>query len=432
MRRRPRLWAWLIFIIFQVFIGTGSGLLALSGGEAGEYPTGTTVRDCDIGGLTYNEAVKKLEEHFGFAIGHGKVEISVDGSVFGIPYSAIDTRFDAAKTLSAISSGLPQSKLDVLIMGEGKPGEYDPVITFNTGKLTAELEEIFGIYEREPVPDVYRMDGGKLIYIPVTAGVRIDYDALVKRISGSITSLDRNPVSIGSDDAEIFAAYSGSGSVYGEEFLVMVSNSSIPLGLTDRAEAEEIVKSLNDSVVQPGESLRLSDFVDLSAKQSEGWRDLINRTATAVYQAFLPIRGIVTTNRRQSDIALPYSQAGLEAVITGENGDLVLENGTGQSLLIMGEIYDGSINIYVVSPVEIPCGLLAALKKDIVPPPVIYNVSGDLAKGETRVLAEGSEGYSVDVVRIIGNEREELYTDHYEPVSRIVEIGGTPINMGGK
>lgn len=131
-------------------------------------------------------------------------------------------------------------------------------------------------------------------------------------------------------------------------------------------------------------------------------------------------------------MALPYAEPGLEAVISGENGDLVLENATGQTLMLLCEIKDKSLNCYVISPEDIPSGVLVAYKKDIVDPPVIYSVNGELKKGESRIVSEGREGFTIQVERIIGNDREVLYTDKYDPVSRVVEVGDSPLQKGSK
>jgi hypothetical protein len=100
--------------------------------------------------------------------------------------------------------------------------------------------------------------------------------------------------------------------------------------------------------------------------------------------------------------------------------------------MLLCEIKDKSLCCYVVSPGNIPGGVLIAHKKDVVEPPVIYSVSSELNKGETRVVSEGQEGFTIQVERIIGNDRETLYTDRYDPVSRLVEVGDSPLQKSPK
>jgi hypothetical protein len=239
-------------------------------------------------------------------------------------------------------------------------------------------------------------------------------------------------VEIRQDDPEVFAAVTSDPKEKDEVYRFVVSSSRIRLGETDRNTEEEILEGLNGSIIPPGEMVQLSKMLDLSGLALEGRQDLVNRAATAVYQAFLPIKGITPINRRPSEIVLPYSEPGLETVICGENGDLVLENATGQSLMLLCEIKDKSLCCYVVSPGNIPGGVLIAHKKDVVEPPVIYSVSSELNKGETRVVSEGQEGFTIQVERIIGNDRETLYTDRYDPVSRLVEVGDSPLQKSPK
>ena len=432
MQKRSRKWVWFIFIVFQALIGTCVGLFALSTEKVETYPSGTTVQSVDIGRLTYDEAKATLADHYDFLINQGKLTLEVNSSEYIISNKDIDLRFDVAGTLDGISEDLSRDALNQLIAGETEPKSYPPVVAFNTGKLTAALEKGFKAYEKDPVPDTYQIKDGQLVYTPKITGIRIDYAALEKLISPDILDLSTDVLTIDPNDGSIFKAFAGEETGLKDLFNTIVSHSAIPLGAANRDEASQIMKSLIGKVFLPGESIKLSGMVDLSGAYTEGRRDMINRTATAVYQAFLPIQGINIINRRQSEITLPYSEAGLEAVIEGDNGDLELKNDTDHELMLLGEIRNGSIELYVVSGEEIPNGVLIAQKKDIVSPPVIYNVNGELKEGETKVISEGSEGFSVDIGRVIGNEREELYTDRYEPVSKVVEVSGEPINTGLK
>ena len=61
-------------------------------------------------------------------------------------------------------------------------------------------------------------------------------------------------------------------------------------GTKQKTQAEELLDGLSGQLVQPGECLQLSRMLDLENLALEGRQDLINRAATAVYQAFMPIR----------------------------------------------------------------------------------------------------------------------------------------------
>ena len=432
MQKQSQKWIWLLFIIFQALIGTCVGLFALSNEKVETYPYGTYVQTTDIGRLTYGEAKAELIEYYDLLIAQSKLTLMINGSEFSIAYKDIDVNFDASGTLDNISKDLSRNALNQLIAGESEPKSYLPVVTFNTGKLAAVLEKGFEGYEKIPVPDVCEVKDGQLVYTPERAGIKINYAALEKKISPFIISLSLDSLTIDPNDGDIFNSFLGEDSGRKEKFNTIVSHSGIPLGAANQDEAMEMVRSLNGKVFMPGESVKFSGMVDLSDINTEGRQDLIDRTATAIYQAFLPISGIKVINRRQSDNIPPYSEAGLEAVIRGENGDMELNNDTDHPLLLLGEILNGSIALYVVSDGDIPSGVLIAQRKDIVPPPVIYNVNGELKKDETRIISEGSEGFSVDVGRVIGNDREDLNTDRYEPVSKVVEVGGNPLSTGTK
>jgi len=430
MLKRTKKPAWILFVIIQALMGSCAGIFALSGYQVDRLPEETYVGDINIGGLDFREAKARLEDYNNFLMSKGRVEIQVGQDRHTIPYDRIEARIDVEKTLDNIFSELSGNAVNALVAGISARTGYPPVAAFNAGKLSAELEKMFSQYNREPVPDSYRIEDGNLIYTPETSGVRVDLAALEKRISAHIFSLGQDALVIRTDDPEIFTAVTVSGEK--EAFRFIVSSSRVTLGEADISARYEILDGLDGNIIPDGEMIRLSGMLDLSGLAQEGRQDLLNRAATGVYQAFLPIKGITPVNRRPADMVPPYSEPGLEAAISGENGDLVLENATGQPLMLLCEIKDNSLYCYVVSPEDIPSGVLAAHKKDVVEPPVIYSVNSELREGESRVVTEGREGFTVQVERIIGNDREVLYTDRYDPVSRLVEVGESPLKKGSK
>lgn len=432
MRKQTKMPALIPFILILAFLGSCAGVFALSRYRVDRLPEGTYVSGIGIGGMNYLEAKERLTDYNDFLMDKGRLVLSVGEERHVISYESIDARIDVEKTLDAVFAILSGNALNSLVAGGNPRNEYESRVSYNEGKLSSETERIFGQYSRDPEPPSYRIEDGKLIYSPGASGIRVDYSALGERIAGHLATLNQEELVISLDDPEIFTEVfpdTGDGTV---KFRVIVSESHVSLGDTGVEAEDEIPESLDGIVVRPGEMLALSDILDFGLLSSEGRQDMVNRVATAVYQAFLPIKGIKPANRRPSDTALPYSEPGLEAVIRGEDGDLVLENATDQPLMLLCEIKDRNLHCYVIAPQDVPSGVLAAVKKEVVDPPVIYTVSSDLKKGESRVVSEGRQGFTVQVERIIGNERETLYIDRYHPVSRVVEVGENPLQTGMK
>lgn len=432
MQKQIKIPALILFILLQALVGSCLGIFALSGYRTESLPESVYVGDISIGGMNYEEAGAKLSEYNDFLRTNGRLQIEVGEDSYTISYDDIDAEINVEATLDKIFHDLSGYALSALVAGADSRREYEPVVVFNEGKLSAQTEKIFGRYNHDPVPASYRVENGKLVYIPETPGIKLDYRALEKRISDHIGSLDENALVIPQDDPEIFASVSSDVSDKVLDFRYILSSSRIPLGETVTEEEKEIAEALNGNIVKPGEKIKLSEMLDLKNPAPEGRKDLLNRAATAVYQAFLPIKGIISVNRRQSETILPYAEPGLEAVIEGEYGDLVLENSSGETLMLLCEIRDRMLCCYVAAPDDIPSGIIASVRRDFVEPPVIYTVTGDLKKGESRVVSEGQAGFTVEVVRIIGNERVTLYTDRYDPVSCVVEVGESPLQTGSK
>ena len=163
--------------------------------------------------------------------------------------------------------------VNTLVTGGSAETVHEPVASFNTGKLSAEIEKFFSQYNREPVPDSYRIEDGELVYSPEISGVRVDYAALVERIGAHINSLSQEAVEIRQDDPEVFAAVTSDPKEKDEVYRFVVSSSRIRLGETDRNTEEEILEGLNGSIIPPGEMVQLSKMLDLSGLALEGRQD---------------------------------------------------------------------------------------------------------------------------------------------------------------
>ena len=100
--------------------------------------------------------------------------------------------------------------------------------------------------------------------------------------------------------------------------------------------------------------------------------------------------------------------------------------------MLLSEIISNKFNIYFASTGEIATGTIAVEKKDIVPPSVITVVNTSLSPNVSRVVSEGIPGYTAYVTRTIDEKTEEISRDKYQPISRPVEPGATPINSGSK
>lgn len=421
---------WFILILAQIITGTGAGMLLLSGSEAGPEIINTNVGGISLDGLTPDEAEAKITEYYREKTDKGKIVIDIDGNPFTIQYADIDVKVDIKSTMESLKAKNPGNALEKFFYGSGETVELIPVFAYNSGKLQKILKELFSHYEKEPAAESYSVRDGALVVTPGDPGLRVDYDYLENRIKELIYSSDET-LRINSGTSEAFVKVPAT-SAYDEPFSVIVSSGSVRLdpGLASSVQGHS--RTLQGVVIKNGQEFSLKSVLDFSAFKGDVEKDLLNRMASALYQAALPLDGVRIVSRLPAKMPVSYTEPGLEAVIEGEDADLAIRNETGKALMLFIEAKDDIFNVYIASSGELKKGILSSEKKDEVQPSVITIVSKSLGPDETRVISEGVPGFTVYVYRTIDGVKEELYRDKYQPISRTVETGEKPSSPNSK
>ncbi len=433
MMKRFKSFSWLFVMMLQIFLGIGVGFFALSFMKVQTVAESTHVGALSLGGMSLEEARKAVEPYLKDKIKAGVLTLEVDKTTYKIPYSDLDVAVDLDKTLENLKASMPSSGLGELFMNSGKDLAIAPVIRLNSGKLLAQCETIFKPLEKESVPEYYEIQGDVLRFVPQVPGVKVDYPRLEEELKQVIAAFGTEPYRVDTLAAEgsVFI-HIADPSRYEETFSALISKCSIPIDSSLEALASEALESVYGRVFKKGETISLAELVAFDGFSTEVERDLLNRIATALYQSGISIDGMEILSRKQSSHAVPYSEPGLEAIIEGVGANLALKNETDRTVMLLHEISQGTLSFYWISTGELRSGILITQKKDEVPPSIITTVNRDLSKGQTRVISEGIPGYTVYVSRIIDDERVELYSDKYQPVSKMVEIGEGTLNSSAK
>lgn len=431
MMKLFRKFPWIFVMMLQAFLGIGAGLLILSSVKINAVSTHTQIGGLSVDGMSLEEAKAALTNYFDQKIETGILSIEVDKKLYKIAYTDLDVSLDTDKTLESLRASMPKTGLNDLISGQAEGICINPVLNYNSGKLMAQCETIFSVYENEAILERYEVKEGVLRFIPQQPGIKVDYSQLEQALKTKMASLSPEPYTVDTQSATILVK-STMQSPYSETFTTLVSKAQVPLDKAFAQKARESLNTLDGQVIIKGGEINLGKLIDFGTFSTDVEKDLLNRIATALYQSALSIDGVKKVNRRQSQYPVAYSEPGLEAVIEGEGANLVLNNETDRALMLLYEIKENSLTVYIASTGELKSGILFVQKKDEVPPSVITSVNSDLKKGETKVVSEGTPGYTVSVSRVIDDEREELYNDKYQPVSKIVETGEAPLVNSSK
>ena len=420
-----RKYFWFLFIAFQSLLGLLAGFLLLSSIGTHTVPAGTRMGGLSIGNLSFTEIEPAVSSYYGELEKNGALIIEIDRTPLKLSYASIDAFVDAKRTAENIRKSVPQNELEKFFNVPVESSVWKPVFTYNSGKLLGLCEQLFAAYQKEPVPEYYEVDQDILKYNPQVPGLRVDYGVLEQELKARMFSVPEEKLAVDIKTSPIFVKAAGNG-IYKEPFTTLVSKAAIALEPELLDKARKAVAPLDGVVFEGGQDINLGSLIDFSHFTSDIDKDLLNRIATALYQTDLPIDGVQTVHRKPSKRAVAYTEAGLEAVIEGEEANLILKNDTGRPLMLLADAGDTGITFYMASTGDIKSGILIVQKENEVPPPVITSVNKDLSPKQTKVVSEGIPGFTAIVSRVIDDDRVELYRDQYQPVSKLVESGEKP------
>jgi vancomycin resistance protein YoaR len=150
-----------------------AGLL-LTGGE---IEAGTTVRGMDIGGLTHEEATRKLEQHLG-AAGPRKLAVKVGDREGSVDPRQAGLAFDIGETLDrAASTGAdPVSVIGGLFRSGG---EIEPVVRVDEGKARAALGKLAKTLDQKVRDGAVSFADGRVEQTTPRAGYALNVDAAI-------------------------------------------------------------------------------------------------------------------------------------------------------------------------------------------------------------------------------------------------------------
>lgn len=421
---------WVLLIAIFIAAGVGAGLLSLLFSDANLRIQNVKAGDILINDASIEETRSIINEYYDNLSKKGGLEIEVDGILFGIPYSDIDVNFDIDKTMENLISRLPRNKMEQYFQDFLNGESVTPYFTYNSGKLAQRCEELFSHYEIEPVSESYRIENGSLNILPLSAGIDIDYKVLVQNLGGKILSHEAS-IKINTNNSPIFLKIFGN-SAYEQVFDTVSSKASVEYISNVREKTANTLEIIDNVLIDEGMDITLSSLIDFYQFENDMERDLLNRFASALYQAVLPLNGVEVLNRRPAKRPVSYAEPGLEAVIEGEDPDLVLRNETGSAFLLLTELFDKEFQIYIVSPGVINKGTIVVEEGDETPPPIITIVNESLSSNETRLVSQGVSGLTVTVIRVVDGKEQIISQDKYLPISKVVETGEKPTNTGSK
>ncbi|WP_100373645.1 G5 domain-containing protein [Bacillus sp. FJAT-45037] len=195
-------------------------------------------------------------------------------------------------------------------------------------------------------------------------------------------------------------------------------------GITITPEIEQTISQLYPLVVE-AESLFSFQSVLLERELGSGDEDVLTILASTLHKAVIETNFDVLRRTISSEVP-PSVEVGYEALIN-ENTNYEFFNPNSDLYSIHFEAYDQAVSVSIIGR-EIPFQYeIEKVDERELEPRSVLQFSSKLSQGETTVIEDGKVGSAVTLNRKVISrdgtilETEELYSDFYRPIHRVVQ-----------
>ena len=339
---------------------------------AGKFPSGSTIANIDVSGLTYQEANIKLQEEVLNWIEIGDIEAKNETNSISIPRSIFQFHIDQS--------------LDEL------------------EERTKRVWHNFFLKKRNVHLPLY-VD---IKEFPSHLPNNIDEDQLKNDLVNMAQQLGGEAINLQVDENKSL-----------EESAIAEVTFQVPD--ISNTVTSYVVEQLNGVVIEPNSLFSLLDNITLMDSMKNVDEEL-SFIATALYHLILKTE-IEPVERHKDDVIPEYSDAGLEVKINLEKRiDLKFYNLKDFSFTINSEINHDQL-IMTLSTVGKP--VVYEVKQDYivqVPARTIYRYDPDLLPGKTDTIQEGKDGLQVEIYRELEGEDYFVSRDYYRAEPEIIAI----------
>lgn len=377
--------------------------------------------------LTPDEAKNILTPYYDNIIDTGEVMLKANGNPVSIPYKMFELQIDASKIFDMMRTGRYSNRYFQLIGKSNQNVVTKPIVSLNLAKLKDALQNYKDIFYKEPVDAGLMLQKGIVKTTTEIEGLELDIDKAADCIKGKLEFNQSKEIIISQLTApEAFKVLkpertslelSGFTQIYGTVQGDMAPDSIIQL--------QNIVNNIEDFGLAPGEEFSYIERVSFNSKE-EAFHSVL---VSAIYRAILPIPDIKVTCRKPAKQPISGIDPGFEVDLERE-GDLRFLNTSDSELMFIFNIEDlGRWTIALVGRPGLKFGEIKTEKMKITPP-VIYLQDNKLPEKSQEVIEFGSDGLAVKVIRVIQDQSIQLYEDIYQPVYRVIAVGGVVKNEG--
>lgn len=441
----------ILFLVLVLLILSGAGIVgaavALDTKNMGVVKQGISIGGIPLSGLDLTGAVQKLESAFPITA-ESNLEFKDGEKNYIINLSVIEGRYDhQAMAESALKYGNEENSASRLASGlrlRAAPVDLVAKLVFSEEKLKETIKTIEKEWYKQPENAKVAMSGEEVIIVVEKTGYNLDFEKTLVRAR---QALNKGNLHI-ETQGRILKPELTSNSLEGINTLLAEYATNFDSSEVNRSHNIDLAcSSTNEVFMKPGETFslnrrlgpRLEETGYLEAPAYIGgslsldFGGGICQVASTLYNAVL-FAELEIVERHCHPYPVSYVPPGRDATIAGDTLDLKFTNNLNAPVYIASQSENGelSINVFGVKKGE---GRTVRVASDIneIMPDVIITRDYSLEEGETKVIYSGAIGYSVQVLReVIVNgkvvSREQISSDYYPPVNKVVAIGPEPDN----
>lgn len=443
-------WKFAIALTFIIFFITAlvstAGFLAVGMLTKDQVPPNTIAGEIEIGRLSRQDAVQKIEAYYGSIFESDSININYTigsaNKIFKIKYSDVELSIDAEETVNHAISQKGTSAFQRILNGYFTSREVKaPIkISFNSNKLKESLKPLASLIEKRPKnANVYLLDG-KLTKDTSEEGIILNLENSVEKIRRSVSENTNQPIVFDyknnyeiniinpefsrdklKDIEDVIATYSTDIKGSENEKYIKVASKAINkvwLNGTVSSGGKPVEFSFNNY---------LSKENGIIEENNEGYNQVASTLFAALLLTDIDRTGITRVSHESS---VDYIDPGLDVIVFGDTIDFKFINSMESPIMIFSSVKNNKVTVSIAGKKK-DKSVVNNLKIDIEDkyPQAVINVEDEsLGPGDKKVISNGKEGVLVKVS--LETEREgvlinkkELYTQKYKPSDSIVQIG---------
>ncbi len=419
------------------------------------YP-GISINNVDVGGLTAEEALAKLDETFSPDLQQKHISVDGDGQHLDLTFKQIDAKYDFAPAVNEAweyaRNGSLKHRYDQIeaLKATPKAITYEPVYTYNADLVQKTITDFASKLGTPPVNATLTRSRGKFSITPEQPGTAADIPETLKRVETLIAARTDGEVEVAFVEVlpEVTSKdFDNATSLIGSFTTTYTGTLDNPRNINIQTAASKI----NDFVVYPGEVFSTNDVfgamtydngyrpapVIVSGKLQDDYGGGVCQVSSTLYNALL-FAELDIVERQNHSLKVGYTDYGFDATLAGTYIDLKFRNNTEYPVFIESYLTGNQVvvNIYgyeMHSPTR-ELVFTNALIGTIAPGVEKVTEDPSLPLGERVVDTKPASGYKYQVYKTVfenGKQIEKVLVNEstYAAKRGEVRVGTGPENL---